>query len=670
MSSQGNESEWGRIACDASASRLSHAASHVGFPLLIEHIAYAIIKASGPKRLDREQLKSTGYGARELRRLRGKDMDLLERIQAGVMQKPVTRRTVLLGAGVGILSGLLAACGGDDEESGDDDGPTTGGDATATTGGSGAAATTAGEASTPTESIGTGSQPTMATDQGEAVSGGSLKLGYSSEPPIMDPRVSGATLAWRLFYNIFDPLVVQDVATGDFLHGLATSWEISEDGLVYTFELKEGVTFHDGTPFNAEAVKFTYDSILEPELKSLTAIGYLGPYEMTEVVDELTAAVHFTEPYAPFLNNLSHSVLSPVSPAGVEKFGADFGFNPVGTGPFMFKEWQQQTSMTFTKNPDYNWPPGVYTHEGPAYLDEIVITFITEPTTLLGTLENGESDIIDAVQAQEVERLEADDNYQILLPKVPGSPQVLPMNASKPPTDDLKVRQAIIQAVDMVTIVDTMWYGTRKAAEGPLSSPTWSYNPVVETMYPYDPEAAGALLDEAGWTMGSGGVREKDGEKLHVIYITTAGPNGQAGELVQAYLIEAGFEVDLQILEYAATATLMLAGEHNIARIYFSHTDPVVLTTLYHSRNIEGTNFNRTMTPNDELDEMINEATSEMDRDARKKMYEDIQKYIMDQALIMPLWEETVLWGATSKVKGLHFQPLGGAWFYDAWMEQ
>jgi peptide/nickel transport system substrate-binding protein len=326
--------------------------------------------------------------------------------------------------------------------------------------------------------------------------------------------------------------------------------------------------------------------------------------------------------------------------------------------------------MTFTKNPDYNWGGGVFTHEGPAYLDEIVVSFITEPTTLLGTLENGESDIINATPAQEVERLQGDDNYQILLPRVPGSPQVLPMNAVKPPTDDIKVRQAIIQAVDMDTVVDTMWYGTRKAAQGPLSSPTWSYNPVVETMYPYDPEAAGALLDEAGWKMGSGNVREKDGEKLHVTYITTAGTNGQAGELVQAYLLQAGFEVDLQILEYAATATLMLAGEHNIARIYFSHTDPVVLTTLYHSKNIQGTNFNRTMKPDAELDKMLEEATSDMNRDTRKQKYEEIQKYIMDQALIIPLWEETVLWGARAAVKGLHFQPLGGAWFHDVWLEQ
>jgi ABC-type transport system substrate-binding protein len=254
-------------------------------------------------------------------RLRGRtSMDILERIQSGVMESRLSRRTVLLGTGVGIMSGLLAACGGGDDDD-DDDGPTTGGDATEP-----AATEAAGSEGSPEVPEGDA--------EGEPVSGGSLKFGNYDEPPIMDPRVSGATTAWRLFYCLFDPLVFQDIETGDFLPGLANTWEISDDGLVYSFELKEGVKFHDGTDFNAEAIKFTYDSILDPELKSLAAIGYLGPYKETVVVDELTAEVHFNDPYAPFLNNLSHSVLSPVSPTAVAEHGADFGFNPVGTGPF------------------------------------------------------------------------------------------------------------------------------------------------------------------------------------------------------------------------------------------------------------------------------------------------------------------------------------------------
>lgn len=506
--------------------------------------------------------------------------------------------------------------------------------------------------------------------QAQPTPGGTLTLGYSGEPPTMDPRVSGATLAWRLFYNIFDPLIVFDQANNKFLPGLATEWTMAADGLVYDFKLREGVKFHDGTPFDGEAVKFTFDSIMDPALKSLTAIGYLGPYERTEVVDPLTIKVHFREPYAPFLNNLAHSVLSPVSPTAVAKFGPDFGTNPVGTGPFVFKEWQQQVSMTLTRNPDYAWPIAAYQHEGPAYLDEVVIRFILEPTTLMGTLENGESDIIDAVLPQDVERLQGESDYQVFLPSVPGSPQVLPLNAAKAPTDELPVRQAMLYALDMETIIETLWYGTRKAAQGPLSSPTSSYNPAVEAMYPYDPDRAAALLDEAGWAPGDDGIREKNGQRLTLEYLTFSGVQGQAGELVQAYLLEAGMEVNLQQVEYAAMAAAFLAGDHNIARVYFSHTDPVVLSTLYHSRNIPGTNFNRTMKPDPELDRMLDAASAELDAEARGEQYLAIQQYIMDQALVIPLWEETVLWGARADLQGIAFQPLGGVWLYDVWRQQ
>jgi peptide/nickel transport system substrate-binding protein len=266
--------------------------------------------------------------------------------------------------------------------------------------------------------------------------------------------------------------------------------------------------------------------------------------------------------------------------------------------------------------------------------------------------------------------LQADKNYQVLLPSVPGSPQILPMNAAKAPTDDINVRKAIISAIDMESVVNTLWFGTRKTAKAPLSSPTWTYNDKVTTMYPYDTKKAAQLLDDAGWKKGSSGVREKDGQPLTLEYVTVTGIQGRAGELIQAYLTDAGFKVNLQQLEYAATAALMLAGKHNIARIYFSHTDPVVLTTLYHSKNIQGTNFNRTMKPDPKLDKMLDDATAEMDRDKRAQMYMDIQQYIMEQALMIPLWEETVFWGASSKVKNINFQPLGGIWFYDVWLEK
>ena len=560
---------------------------------------------------------------------------------------------------IGAMMPLIAACGGGSSSS-----PTTG--ATASSGGS-----VATSASTPSSggAVGT-SASTAAAAEGNPVSGGTLMLGYS-EPPTMDPRVSGSTTAWRIFYNLFDTLVAQSADGGSYVPGLATKWEIATDGKSFTFTLLPAVKFHDGTNFNADAVKYTFDSIMDPALKSLTSIGFLGPYDSTSVVDDQTVKVSFKQAYAPFLNNLAHSVMAPVSPTAAKKLGPDgFGQAPIGTGPFMFKEWKQKISMTLVKNPDYAWPMGIYKHKGAAYLDQIELKFIVEPTVRAGTLESGETDVIDGVQPQDVKRLKSDPKYQVFLPSVPGSPQILPMNGVKSPTDDVNVRKAIIQAIDMETVVNTLWFGAVKVARGPLASTTWSYDPKVESYYPFDVKQAGKLLDDAGWKKGSGSVREKDGVTLSVAYITTTGTAGQAAELIQAYLTDVGIKVDLQELEYAATAADYLAGKHNIARIGNAATDPVILDLMYKSENIQGTNFNRTMKPLPDLDKMLDGASAEMDTDKRKQDYIAIQEYIMDNALVIPLWEDAVFWGTKAKVKGIHLQPLGGIWFYDVWMTQ
>lgn len=501
--------------------------------------------------------------------------------------------------------------------------------------------------------------------------GGVVTLGYIDEPPTMDPRVSGSAKATNLLVNVFDTLIALDPETGELVPGLATSWESSADAKSYTFVLRNDVKFHDGTPFNAEAVKYTFDSIKDPELKSLTAIGYLGPYESTEVVDEYTVIVHFSEPYAAFPNTVSTTPLAPVSPTAAQALGpVEFGRAPVGTGPFKFKSWEQQVSITLERNPDYNWPIALYKHTGPAYIDELTTLFIPEAATLTGSVQSGQLTIADGIPPQDIQQFQENSDFQVLLPPIPGSPQILPLNAAKFPTDDIAVRQAINYAVDTETIVDTLFFGTLKPAKGPLAASTWSYNPAVEAYFPFDPEKASQLLADAGWTSGSGGVLQKDGQPLELEYITTPGQAGDVAELVQAYLLQVGFKVNLQILEYAATAELMLQGAHHIARIGYTGTDPIALSTLYHSRNIPGTNFNRTMKPDATLDQMLDVAAAETDRDKRQQMYHDIQVYIMDQALIIPLWDQAIFWGATAKLNGLHPMSLGQIPFYDAWLAE
>ena len=133
--------------------------------------------------------------------------------------------------------------------------------------------------------------------------------------------------------------------TGSIRPLAGQSWEISDDGLVYTFTLRDDVTFHDGTPFNAEAVKYTFDRMRDPESRSLQT-GYLGPYDKTEVIDDFTVAIHLTAPFGPLMANLSHSATAPISPTAAEQAGSEFAQQPVGTGPFKFEKWDGTTSIS------------------------------------------------------------------------------------------------------------------------------------------------------------------------------------------------------------------------------------------------------------------------------------------------------------------------------------
>ncbi len=187
--------------------------------------------------------------------------------------------------------------------------------------------------------------------------GGTLIYGLATKFDTLDPTVTTFSVVGKMGYHVFDPLVWQPSA-GKFEPGLAESWQISADAKTYTFKLRKDVKFHDGTPLNAQAVKFTFDRIADPATKSQLAISLLGPYEGTDVVDDATVRVRFKTPYAPFLDSVSVPYLSPVSPDAVRKAGKDFGSTAlVGTGPFKFESYRSDAEVVLVKNDDYKWGP-------------------------------------------------------------------------------------------------------------------------------------------------------------------------------------------------------------------------------------------------------------------------------------------------------------------------
>ena len=507
------------------------------------------------------------------------------------------------------------------------------------------------------------------TAEAGPTAGGRLIYGLTLIPSGIDPHVDASSELGIPLTSIYDTLVYQDL-DGSLVPGLAERWDVSPDGLTYTFYLRHDVVFHDGTPFNAQAVKFNLDRISSPETQSRKAADMLGPYDHTEVVDDNTVKVHFQEPYAPFLDSASQVYLGMASPAAVEQWGAEYQLHQVGTGPFLFQEYVPSDHLTLVRNPDYAWTPEVYDHDGPAYLDEIEFRFYTDPAVRALALESGEVHVMGELPPQDAVRLEGSAGFQLYLVSVPGQPLEFFLNVDKAPTDDLCVRQALIYATDRQTIVDTIFMGYSPVAYGPLTASTMGYESAVEELYAYDPAQAATLLDQAGWVDSDGdGQRDKDGQPLILqAYLMTWGYLPEVGQILQAQLQQVGIGLDIQVLAFPAAIEAAAEGVHNLMPMTFSSSDPSVLNTAYLSGNADG-GFNWSKVRDPELDRLLLEATREMDVQRRAEIYGQIQVTIMDQALVLPIRDYVNINAAASSVQGLQFDRRGWfPWLHDVYL--
>ncbi|RPI52145.1 MAG: ABC transporter substrate-binding protein, partial [Chloroflexi bacterium] len=466
--------------------------------------------------------------------------------------------------------------------------------------------------------------------------GGRLVYGLTLAPSGIDPHVDASSELGIPLTSVYDTLVYQD-RDGSFVAGLAERWEVSDDGLLYTFYLRQDVHFHDGTTFNAQAVQFNLDRIRDLGAGSRKAGQMLGPYERTEVVDEHTARLHLAEPYAPFLDSLSQVYLGMASPAAVQQWGSEYQLHQVGTGPFVFQEYLPNDHLTLVRNPDYAWAPEVYDHDGPAYLDEIEFRFYVDPAVRALALESGEAHVMGEVPPQDALRLEGDELFTLHLVPVPGQPLQFFINTARPPTDDIRLRQAILYAADREGIVSTVFLGYSPVAWGPLASSTMGYEPQMEGTYAHDPARAGALLDEAGWTDTDGdGIREREGQPLILqAYLQGWGYLPEVGQLLQSQLRDVGIDLQLQTVAYPAAVEAASQGLHHLAPMVLSSSDPSVLNLTFPSSGLPG--FNWSKTEDAELAGLLTEAVRTMDLNRRAELYSQAQLRIMDLALILPV---------------------------------
>jgi peptide/nickel transport system substrate-binding protein len=498
--------------------------------------------------------------------------------------------------------------------------------------------------------------------------GGTFTYALDQTGDTLDPEVTTYAVTNKININVFDPLIWQ-APDLSYVPGLAQSWEVAPDGKAFTFHLRQDAKFHDGTPVNADAVKFSWERIMNPETKSKTAIGQMGPFTQAVVVDEFTVRAEFSDPYAPFLDSVSQSYCSPVSPTAVQKYGADFGHNLVGTGPYMLKEWVENDHVTLVKNPDYNWAPPIFGHQGPGYLDQIVFKMIQDNATRTGTLQSGETDGIDNVPPKDVSLFKDDpDTYQVLNAAVTGIPFVITLNTTKAPTDDLVVRQALNFGLDKATIIKTLYFDQYVPAYGPLNAATLGFDPSLKELYPFDKDKANSLLDQAGWTKGSDGIRQKADQRLSVSYY--ADTYDESPPLVQAQWKEIGVETKIQQMAYNALIPIVTKGDANIGTLGWIQADPDVVRYLLYSKNI-GTGYGWTFYRSDQLDNLIVQAAATVDQDQRRQLYGQIQQITMQNALIVPVRDLAAIYALRSYVKNFRVDTRGWyPWLYDVWLDK
>lgn len=477
----------------------------------------------------------------------------------------------------------------------------------------------------------------------------------------IDPHINQSAELGIILRQVYDTLVYRHPETKDFVPGLAESWTISADGLTYTFNLRKGVTFHDGTPFNAEAVAANLARILNPETQSQKARLLLGPIRGYQVLDPYTIQMNLAEPFAPLLDSLSQVYLGMASPAALAEYdNLRYQFHQVGTGPFRFVDYIPETYIILQRNYDYAWGPEFYNPIGNDAVEEIEYRFYLDEATRAINLEQDNAQIMGEILPLDARTVANDADLQLLPVPVPGQPLQFYFNTQQVPTDILAIRQALSFATNRNAITDAVFQGFSPVAWGPLSSETLFYNPGVRGVYDYNVEQAQNLLSAAGYAdSDDDGLLDRNGETLEVRIIQPAwGHVPEVTQLLQDQWRSIGVRAIIEpVPGYTALIEKINEGDYNLVSFDQFGLDPAFINAYYLSNG----DFNWTGYSNPELDQLLLDAVRTNDSNVRRQLYGQIQAIIMQQALILPIRDYVNLNGSSNRIRGLRFDPYG--WF-------
>jgi peptide/nickel transport system substrate-binding protein len=540
----------------------------------------------------------------------------------------LSRRAMLGGIAGSAVAAILAACGGSSPTATPAATKAAATSAPTTASGSAPAATTANAttgaasaAAPATVSSGgaASAAPTTAATQaasaGPVKMGGTLKTAIGNENLTLDPLTSGYVSERQLYYNMYDSLVAIDTSL-KIIPNLAESWD-TPDPTTYIFHLRQGVKFHDGTDFNADAVKFNLDRYLND--KTSRRAGEISFIQSTDVVDPYTVKVTLKQPFSPFLANLVDRAGMMLSPKAIQAGGQDFSRKPVGagTGAFRFVEWVQNDHMTMDRNPNY-WKKDASGNQLP-YLDKIIWHPITDSTVLLANLKTGDIDASYYVAPKDVAGLKG--STDVILEMAPGlSFDAFEFNTQKEPFNKKELRQAVAEAIDRDQISKTVYFGTELVGYGPLPPSSWAYD---ASLKPYS-----ASVDKAKQYMAAGGM--PNGFTFEYKLASGSPVGQQLLQLVKDQVAKAGITLNITQLDSTVVSTDAQNGNFQATGYGWSgriDPDGNIYNFLHTGGGLSDTKYS-----NPQVDDLLDKARATSDQAQRKGFYQQAVKMLADDA--------------------------------------
>lgn len=488
------------------------------------------------------------------------------------------------------------------------------------------------------------------------------------DPKTLDPINTDIAEAVHVITNLFDTLVTYHDTTTEIVPSLAERWETSEDGLTWTFHLRKGVKFHDGTPLNAEAVKISFDRLIQPEheLAYDKARPYQASYNMlaaVEAPDEHTVVLKLHHPSAILLANLAMFPASICSPAALKEQGAGFAEHPVGTGPFQFVKWSRDQQLVCSAYGEH-W-------RGRPKIDRLVWVPVKENATRVQRLERGEVHVAENLAPPDMEHLAKHQNLQVL-EQVGMNVAYLTMQTEKPPLDNRQVREAIYLAIDKAALLKIGYAGHAQAAKSMVPPAMWGHDDALVD-HAFDPARAKQLLEEAA----AAGVIQLP-LKLNLSVMAQARPYLPQPDAIAGFLKDSlrnvGIEVEVTPRDVNQHFDALMAGKHELGLAGWNsdNSDPDnFLYSLLDPDNISELGNNLSRWRNDRFHELLLAGQRESDQEKRLAIYKEAQQIVLDEMPVVPLAHTNLRAAHAKRLKGYSLHPTGlirlhGAYFEDA----